>query len=1635
MSSLTRISLTLVLALSFWGLRGVVLAQSESVGSTSNETTFAPIFSNAEGRAPFQPGLMRVDVSLSSSTPTSWDGEFRLSRGEFADLVPLGSNATSPTEFLFSDSTQSRLTLSTRTPTTFCGVEATIFAPRDARLEVKLRDRQSGKTFAQTIFVDRLLDSAARIQLDNQGGGLEVVRTSADDLPVRITRISGTESQYSLNARETTVFQPTDKIILETLPRLSSVNLPDEMVLTATARTADSQEPFWSESRSITLVELQHAAVIAGDKSAPHDVYEFMFPVPVKDGVFEIVLELTNKTSDPLKTTFVLPSTSKKRTSPTTYARRVIQGVVVTRTPDKTERVSGESASLDSLRADLLETIDPTNPSWFKNYSKRSIIPFHKPNSKNGKKLFTSAEETNVEYDEVTVPSPSKTFASVSPSSPSKNGQEAQGERIFLAQESNEYTTSVTSAPLGKNLLGLVPSVSGKGKANELAAAANERLDFLKRWESDHFHTFLRNLDNSDWGIKSDLWEKALSSGSSRPFNENELAKYATAQSRFMRLAPNRQNSDPSDVNDGNISWEAYPIPIETVGIPYILEVEYPANFPQKLGISILEQNALGALFPTALDVGLTVGKDELTDRANNEIARFTTLFWPQTNNPIILFSNCSDKTAAAYGQIRIYRAAPVNANAGVRKQGRTFGTALTTPDLCGQFSAARKPSPFGVTGAEDWNTFEDSLSRSLYYLSAANIDSMVLSVVSNGSTLYPSKRLNPSPAYDRGVFLPSGGDPVRKDVLTLAMTRFETQRKRLIPLVQLNGTVPALEYRLNALNSNTATPESRAAFEGIEWIGADRRKLIDSRRKEDGSGPYYNVLHPEVEKEVLAIIRELVAECSSFDSFDGLALDVGANGWLALPDDIYYGMDDETIARFVRESNLQEALSRKGDRRVQELLLAKGNERYRARALFIHDVCLNEWLEWRTEALYSFYTRVRLTIAEARPDVRLYLVATTALDGPVCRSMLYPSLTNPRKAREALRLVGLDPVRFGPEPKRRPSAVISQVGYDAEKTRKTIDNSITLLRPEIVAGTISPIPNVLQDGMKDPETVSLFARTQAYPGAFFFHQAQRTPLYDFDKVSPVHPTVVELQTKAMPAGYENKRRFARALALEDVLCFFDGGASLPMGQEETLYDWINVYKNLPNAVFRTWSPKSEANIVVDQDSSNSDSPEEKTIQPLVVRYYRTEKETWIYFLNAAPFHLGVKLALKRKSNARFEVFAGDRYDKPNAFGESLDWNFTAAPYDLAAICVEDPNVTFESIEVSRPSEICGPEGRLQNAVQDFVDRALVSRSGVAVPLRNGSFEESLTPSDGVQIDEQSAQSTLEEERNSESAETDRTNLFGVDVSRVKIFQKRHDDEKTPKSEAETVVNPPFDPARIPGWRTFGPNDVDVRLDQNVAHDGHASLRVTSQNNTGGVICQPFDSPTTGRIFAQIYIGVPDNVQELPLNVCLVGRYNGSPFNRRIYIGKTALKQAQKLDNADSDNGVVWVREVVSFDGLPLEGLDDLSLRFELCGAGTVWLDQIRIYKLAFADVEQTELMKLINMAEYRASKDRTFDVLVMLDSYWAKMLKEQIADDSPLLESRPRRPSSVTLAPDEETDNTKTPGFFDRTINKIKFW
>jgi len=62
----------------------------------------------------------------------------------------------------------------------------------------------------------------------------------------------------------------------------------------------------------------------------------------------------------------------------------------------------------------------------------------------------------------------------------------------------------------------------------------------------------------------------------------------------LVQLNPNADSPD--------VSWEAYWLPIAQPGRPHVLEVEYPGDVPQTLGISVVEPNAAGAMMPIGLD-------------------------------------------------------------------------------------------------------------------------------------------------------------------------------------------------------------------------------------------------------------------------------------------------------------------------------------------------------------------------------------------------------------------------------------------------------------------------------------------------------------------------------------------------------------------------------------------------------------------------------------------------------------------------------------------------------------------------------------------------------------------------------------------------------------------------------------------------------------------------------------------------------------------------------------------------------------------------------------------------------------------------------------------------------------------------
>ena len=94
------------------------------------------------------------------------------------------------------------------------------------------------------------------------------------------------------------------------------------------------------------------------------------------------------------------------------------------------------------------------------------------------------------------------------------------------------------------------------------------------------------------------------------------------------------------------------PVADRRVGQPHIVEVEYPSDVPQTIGLSIVDPNAAGAVVPMGLDSGVYVPDEAAADKPRLAVHRL--VFWPRTKNPLLLITNRREGTPAVYGKIRV---------------------------------------------------------------------------------------------------------------------------------------------------------------------------------------------------------------------------------------------------------------------------------------------------------------------------------------------------------------------------------------------------------------------------------------------------------------------------------------------------------------------------------------------------------------------------------------------------------------------------------------------------------------------------------------------------------------------------------------------------------------------------------------------------------------------------------------------------------------------------------------------------------------------------------------------------------------------------------------------------------------------
>jgi hypothetical protein len=976
----------------------------------------------------------------------------------------------------------------------------------------------------------------------------------------------------------------------------------------------------------------------------------------------------------------------------------------------------------------------------------------------------------------------------------------------------------------------------------------------------------------------------------------------------LAQLAPSRQSPD--------VSWEAYTVPISQPDRPHVLEVDYPSDVPQTLGISILEPNAAGALMPIGLDSGIDLAKEVVADLPSEgggnapldgrgpHWLRHRVVFWPRSSTPLVLMTNRRDDCPAVYGKIRVFggwehlpRAFPAETeqSAQLGRAERLWAAYLDRPLFPENFSAAESLDSWSARSLDDWKTFYQGGTRLTEYLHYVGFGGLMISVLADGSTIYPSQILQPTPRYDTGVFFATAQDPVRKDVLEMLFRLFDREGLQLIPAVEFAAPLPELE----AIRRGGG-PESRA----VEWIGPDGATWCETHPPRRGLSPYYNLLEPRVQKAMLKVAGELIERYAHHESFGGLAIQLSADGYAQLPGPDW-GMDDVTIARFQQATRLK--VPGTGPSRFAERAGFLSGEKYR-----------RLWLQWRAGEVSRFYHRLHAALAAARPGSRLYLAGADALAGAGAEGDLRPTLPRTFTLADALLRVGIDAQQYGD------------------------DQGLVLLRPQRITPSGRLEAQAVDLEINQMPDADDYFRRLSTPGSLFFHQPQQSRIESFDQLSPFQPSYTWLVAQPVPSDGQNRRRFVHSLATLDSQVIFDGGWMLPLGQEDAIRPLVAAYRRLPAIRFQQ----------VDGGAAGGS-------QPVTFRCGTHAGRTYVYVVNDSPFATAAWVRLGGTTEGgtagcRLEELTGWRRVGPLAHdAQGTYWRVDLQPYDLVAVQLSDPGVKLSHPQVSLPPAL---KTALGQRIRELGIRAALLRNPPPLKvLDNPDFEQ-----------------------------------------------------------------PPVGEDRLPGWATTQQPGVTIGPDPTQNHRGRQSVRMTTSGPWACLVSQPLQPPATGRLAVSVWLRVAETAAQPALQLAVEGKLNGRRYYRHAPVG-LAPAGAKAAVPLSTD----WRQYVFQVGDLPLEGLSQLHVRFDLRGPGEVWVDEVELFDLAFSDDERKELNKLNTLARVALEEDRIGDCLRTLEGYWPQFLEEHV----PLPPGGvpgPSAPQSIHVAKPPKQTPQKT-GLLDR--------
>ena len=605
--------------------------------------------------------------------------------------------------------------------------------------------------------------------------------------------------------------------------------------------------------------------------------------------------------------------------------------------------------------------------------------------------------------------------------------------------------------------------------------------------------------------------------------------------------------------------WVAYSLPVSDPHMPHVLELELPPGVSQDVGVSILDHDGSEDHPPSSLDIGVSLGDPDLmllNVALPAAAAKHRVVFWPKSRSAILVISNRHADQSILFGRIRVeaFRQGLPVADLGstaTRKRIAVFrGGGLK--DL---FFAKQAHNSQTRTYFDDWKTFYQAGTRLIEYLRYAGYDGVVLTVAGEGSTLYPSKYLYPTPRYDRGVFSVTEQDAMRKDVVEMLFRLFDREGLSLVPAIEFATPLPELEKVL----------ASRKEHLGVELIDARGAYGSNIKSKIPGAAPYYNPLNARVQAEMARVVREVVLRYRGHESFVGVGVPLIASGYTQLPG-ANWAVDSNTLQDFAGDVYDSSSISHE-DLAIQ---LRRDVSSHRPSKL------KNNWLAWRADQVRSFYKKLAGVVSTDGSGDLLYLSLADVPNSEPWQRHLRPALSQKSTVTDALLELGID------------TGAISS------------DSRIVLLRPQQVAPLSDLSSQAMNFDINASDADALWG-SNPHGAAEFHHKMQKVSFDSIDELGPVtarRKKSADLQFAR--AGSLARRPFALSLAQHDDLAVFEGGSSVPMGQETAVARFFEVFRQLPNRPFETLRLEGSS--------------------PLVLRASADQLETYMYAVNASPW-------------------------------------------------------------------------------------------------------------------------------------------------------------------------------------------------------------------------------------------------------------------------------------------------------------------------------------------------------------------------------------------------------------------------------